>query len=223
MSEGLLFYKVLNQKRRSFHGGTGTWQPGSWRSVEGDLVPCSNGIHYCDPNQLIEWLGPTIWLFEDGTPDETIDAGDKRVTRKGRVVEQIPTWNETTARLFAADVAEVALEFIPESHRVPFVRSINAARGFARGEITNAQRAAAGAAAGDAARDAARDAAWAAAGDAAGAAAWAAAGAAAGAAAWAAARAAAGAAARDAARAAGDAARAVQTTILFEYLNGTRS
>jgi len=204
-------FKVLGDNKTSYHGGDGRWVKNRWRTAEGDLVPCENGIHYCRQDQLVRWLGPQIWLFEDGTPDETRDAGDKLVTRKGRVVQRLDTWNETTARLFAADCAEAVLQLIPESRREPFTAAVAAARGFARGEISDEERAAA------------RDAAWAAAR----AAAWGAAGAAARAAAWAAARAAAwaatGAAAWAAARAAAwAAARAAQTTILFAYLTGER-
>ena len=233
-------YKVLGFNQESHHGGAGKWRKRQWRTVEGNLIPCRNGIHYCRREHLIHWLGPTIWTFEDGTPEETINHGDKMITRKGRIIERVETWNEMTARLFAADCAEAALKFIPGSHQAPFVAAINAARGFARGEIGDQERtaaetaaetaawAAAGAAAGDAARAAAETAARTAAGDAAwdaaGTAAWAAARAAAGAAAWAAAgdaaRAAAWDAAWDAARAA---AGADQTVILFDYLEGRRS
>ena len=104
---------------------------------------------------------------------------------------------EQEQRLIAADFAERVLPLFeaeyPDDDRPR--KSIDAARAYARGEITKAQRDAAGAAAGAAA--------WAAAGAAAWAAARAAAGAAAGAAAWDAAgdaARAAGAAARDAAR-----------------------
>ena len=112
---------------------------------------------------------------------------------------------EQEQRLIAADFAEHVLPLFeaeyPDDDRPR--KAIDAARAYARGEITEEQL--------SAAWDAARAAAWAAAG----AAAWDAAGDAAGAAAWAAARAAAGAAARDAARAAagaaaGDAARAAE-------------
>ena len=212
-------FKVLGDNKTSYHGGDGRWVKNRWRTAEGDLVPCENGIHYCRQDQLVRWLGPQIWLFEDGTPDETLDAGDKLVTRKGRVVQRLDTWNETTARLFAADCAEAVLQLIPESRREPFTAAVAAARGFARGEISDEERAAAW----DAAGAAARAAAWAAAGAAAGAAAWAAARGAAWAVAWDAARAAARAVAWDAARAAtGAAAGADQTILLFAYLTGER-
>ena len=196
-------FKVLGDKQTSCHGGNGRWVKNRWRTAEGELVPCENGIHYCRQDQLVRWLGPQIWLFEDGTPDETRDAGDKLVTRKGRVVQRLDTWNETTARLFAADCAEAVLQLIPESRREPFTAAVAAARGFARGEISDEER------------DAARAAAWAAAR----AAAWGAAGGAARAAAWAAAWGAAWAVAWDAARAA---AGADQTILLFAYLTGER-
>lgn len=210
-------YKVLGDSQYSYYGGDGKWVKNRWRTVEGPLVPCENGIHYCRRDQLVEWLGPTIWVFEDGSPDETIDHGDKMVTRKGRVIERLELWNETMARLFAADVAEAVLGFIPEAHREPFVTAISAARGFARGEISAEERYAARAAAWEA-----RTAAWTAAGDAARYAARAAAGDAAYAA-----RAAAGASAGDAARgaardAAWGAAREAQTELLFQYLSGGR-
>jgi len=210
-------YKVLSESQTSHHGGTGKWVKGRARNVKGELMPCRNGLHYCTRDQLVGWLGPQIWLFEDLSPDETVDGGDKMVTRKGRVVERLETWNDMTARLFAADCAEQALRFIPESHREPFAAAISVARGFARGEISDSERAAAWDAARDAARAAAGDAAWAAAWAAAWDAAWAAAWDAAWAAAWDAARAAAWAAAGDAARAA---AWAWQTDRLFDYLEG---
>src|SRR5262245_30332353 len=96
-----LHYKILAADQTSCHGGTNKWHKNGWYTVDGPLEPCRNGIHYCRRDQLVHWLGPTIWLFEDGTPNETIDAGYKMVTRKGRIVEKVDAWNDRTARLFA--------------------------------------------------------------------------------------------------------------------------
>jgi hypothetical protein len=215
MTERETYYKVTDTGGQPFHGGTGKWTKGRWRSVKGEIVACHNGLHFCTIDQLPQWLGPEVWEFEPS--GEIIDAGDKLVCAKGRITRKIETWNETAARLFAADCAEHVLPLFekhyPKDDRPR--KAIDAARQFARGEISRDDMAAAGAAAwaagaaawaaawaaGNAAGAAARDAAWAAgnaARDAAGAAAWAA-GNAAGAAAWAAAWAA-GNAARDAAR-----------------------
>ena len=237
-------YKVLGPDRRSYHGGSGTWPaPGMWLEVKGALEPCSNGLHLCAREHLLSWLGPAIWEAE--YEGECIDHDDKLVVRRARLVRQVEAWNDSTARLFAADCAERALPIF-EAHRPGDARpreAIAAARAFARAEIpaaamdaawaaamdaasaaARAASAAAWAAASSAARaasaaasSAARDAAWAAAR----AAAWDAARDAAMDAAWAAARDAARAAARDAARdAAMDAERAWHTERLFQYLEG---
>jgi hypothetical protein len=205
---GLL--KFLRADMRS-PTGTGTWQVNRWRSVSGDLIPCRNGLHAVTADNLLPFLGDQLWRVEIG--DEYLwhtdsSMGRKLVARRMRLVERIETWNDRTARLFAADCAERVLPLFEVEHpNDPRPRAaIETARRFATGNATKDELAAAGAAA--AAWDAARDAAWAAADaaraaarDAARAAAWTAAWDVAWAAAWdaagAAARAAAGAAERE--------------------------
>jgi hypothetical protein len=198
-------YKVLGEHGESVNSGTAKWSlphdgiPGDWMpKVKGTLVPCRNGYHLCREQDLIKWLGPTIYEAEyrGARKDDT----DKIVVRQARLIRKVETWNDRTARLFACDCAGWALTLLDH----PDARSIEAvrvARLFAVGEATKEQL--------DAAWAAARAAAWAAARDTAWDAAWAAARAAAWAAAWA--------AARDAARAA---ARAWMTERLMQYLRG---
>ena len=192
------YYKITGKGGVSCHGGTGKWVKGEWRTVEGKLVPCENGLHLCEPKDLVEWLNEEIWEAEGDEP-EMIREEDKAVFRRARVTKKLNTWNERTARLFAVDCAERVLPLFEKRHPNDDRprKAIQAARDYANGKITKEALAAAGAAAWDAAGDAARAAARAA---------WAAAGAAA----WAAWDAAGDAAraAGDAARAAGDAARA---------------
>ena len=195
-------YKVLDHNRQPCHGGARRWpEPGKWRSVRGALEPCANGLHLCREQDLVQWLGPEIWTAEyDG---ERVEAGNKIVVRRARLISRVETWTERTARLFAADCAERVLPIYeasyPDDTRPR--EAIAAARAYARGEIDAAARDAARDAAGDAARDAAGDAAR----DAA----------------WAAARDAAGDVARDAAWAAAwDAERKWQTARLMQYLRG---
>ena len=218
-------YKFLDAENRSTHGGRGKWTPGRWRSVRGPLVPCQNGLHPCREQDLVKWLAPALWEVE--TDGEIIEASDKVVARRARIVRRVETWNDRTARLFAADCAEHVLPLFeaerPNDDRPR--KAIEAARRFANGEATQEERAAAEAAAGAAARAAAEaaagTAAWDAARAAARAAAWTATGTAAGTAARAAAGAAAGDAAGAAARAAArDAEREWQTARLTWYLAG---
>jgi hypothetical protein len=217
-------FKVLAAGRMPCHGGSGEWpEAGVWREAEGPLVLCENGLHLCREKDLVLWLGPEIWEAEyDG---ERIDAEDKIVVSKARLVRKVDTWNERTARLFACDCAERVLPIYEKRYpndKRPRV-AIETARRYAEGKATReeiaAARDAAWAAAWASARDAAWDAAWAAARAAARDAAWDAAWAAARDAEWAAARAAARAAAWDAAWAsAWDAERKWQTARLIEYL-----
>ena len=204
--------------------------PGEWVELTGkkklttaDL--CTERVlHATDSAHLFEWLKVEMYEVEIDESRGVIVA-DKIGFRRGRLVRRIEAWNDRTARLFACDCAEDALQYSNPKDRDTLAATIAVARRYLDGEATKEELAAAGDAAGASARASARAAAWAAtwasagasarasaraaaraaagaaawaaAGDAAGAAAGAAAWASAGAAAWAAAGAAAGAAAWD--------------------------
>ena len=150
------FYKVLGPGQVSCHGGSGKWVKGRWRSVEGKLVPCSNGIHLCRREDLVRWLNAQIWEVE--WSGEMVRAENKVVVRRACVVKRLTRWNTKTQRLFAADCAEKALTLVPNPDPRS-VKAIRVARLFARGKATRKELAAAWAAAWDAARAAAGDAA----------------------------------------------------------------
>ena len=166
-----VFYKVLGPNGEAVNGGHGQWplphdgQPGKWIKVTGPLRACQNGLHVCRLEQLVEWLGPTIWRIE--IQGERIEQSDKIVARRGRLLSRCEGWTDTSARLFAVACARRALEREREAGREPDTRSWNALT-VATDEQLIAARAASWAvvwAAEDAARaaeDAAGDAAWAA-------------------------------------------------------------
>ena len=175
---------------RPVHGGDGRYPSvGRWTEHldPQQLQPCEYGYHLTRGPQVLRWLGPTLYVAEACPDHPPVDDSDKLVTCRARLVRRLDRWDETTARLFAADCAEAALLGERACGREPDPRlwaAVDAARAFARGEITEATLsaarddawAAAAAARGDAAADAAvraavlRAAAW----DAAEAAAWAA-------------------------------------------------
>src|SRR5690606_11532697 len=169
----VICYKVLNVDGTPCHGGTGRWHlptadgPGEWMPTIPDPVPCTRGYHLCrDAADLLEWLGPTIWVAEvDGA---VIAHHNKVVVGRARLLRRLP-WDERTAREFAADCAERALPVYeaayPGDDRPR--RAVEVARAYARGEATRdelsaraAARTAAGAAASTAAWAAAKAAAW---------------------------------------------------------------
>ena len=215
------YYKVLKADGSCANGGSGewflptkkkdgTWELGKWMPrVKGKLEPCMNGYHICRPQDLAHWLDEAI--FEVEYKGRIVKDNDKCVVREARLLRRIETWDEKSARLFAADCAERVLPIFEKEYPDEDAprKAIQAARDYANGKINKKQLAAAS----DAARTAASAAASAAARDAARAA-WDAAWAAASAAARDAVTAA-SAAARDAAR---DAAREWQAERLFKYL-----
>ena len=215
-------YKVLAYDLHAMHGGSAQYTRGEWTEHLDPtwLEACRYGYHLVPLDELIDWMGPTIWEADPCPDHAPVEEAGKVVTCAVRLVRQT-AWDDTAARLFAADCAEMALLGERARGREPDERSwraVEVVRASARGEATESERAAAE----DAAEDAARAAACAAAWDAAWAAAWAAAGDAAWdaarVAAWDAARAAAEDAAEDAARAA---ARERMAARLAAYLTGS--
>jgi hypothetical protein len=154
-------YKVLSANGSPCNGGSGTWhlpkgkRPGKWMEpIEGKLIPCKNGYHLCRRKDILQWFNESI--YEAEYRGEIIKQDDKVVVREVRLLRKL-NWDDKTARLFAADCAERVLEIFERKHPDdPRPRqAIEAARAFARGEINQRDRAAAG--------DAAWAAAWAAA------------------------------------------------------------
>ncbi len=122
-------------------------KPGKWVEVEGSLIACHNGIHACTLEQALSWLNTRAYVIELG--GEVIDTGNKLVARRGRLIRRLDRWDDTSARLFAADCAERVLPLFES--KVPLDdrprRAIEAARALARGEVdVAAVRAAANAA-----------------------------------------------------------------------------
>lgn len=166
-------YKFTNTDGTPCNGGTGRWhlptqdpdgewQPGRWMRKITNLEPCERGYHLCREQDLLWWLGPTLWEAEaDGKQIEhgSVASDDsKLIVQRARLLRHVDTWNDRTARLFAADCAEHVLpiwyKYHPEDHRPR--TAIEVTRRFANGEATREELAAAR----DAAWAAARDAAW---------------------------------------------------------------
>ena len=161
------YYKVLKNDGSCANGGSGKWhlpkrgKPGEWMpKIEGKLELCANGYHICQPQDLIHWLDEAIFEVEfDG---EIVEDDDKCVVRKARLVRKVKTWNEKTARLFAADCAEHVLHIYEKQYPDDYKprKAIQAASDFANGLISKKELAAAWSAAWSAARSAAWSAAW---------------------------------------------------------------
>jgi len=132
------YWKVLGEDRIAWHGGSGQWYPQAWMPEIPNPVPRERGYHLCRRQDLVKWLGPTIWEAKPG--NIIIEDIDKVVTNRARLVRRVDTWNATTQRLFAADCAEQVLHLFedrqPGDDRPR--ETIRTARLFALGEASNA-------------------------------------------------------------------------------------
>ncbi len=114
----------------SMNGGNQQWTIGERVTVEGELVPCVNGLHVCrDERDLLDRLGPVICECEHS--DEYVDGHNERVCRWVTITGVNPHWNERAARHFACDCAEYALPFAAESERDLLSACIDISRAYA--------------------------------------------------------------------------------------------
>lgn len=136
----MTLYKVLGPDRVPIHGGAGQWpEPGVWREVEGELVPCQNALHGClGERQLLNWLkvGCEVWELE--ADESLVDDDDKVYARRMRLLRWLCVWDMRTNTLFKARCAERVLPIFearfPDDDRPR--QAIAASLAFARGELT---------------------------------------------------------------------------------------
>lgn len=155
-------FKALDG-RHATHGGEYKYWLKRWTPPIVDVNPCVRGYHLTRGPQLLEWLGPDLYVAEADPDYPIVDAGDKLVCGRVRIVEHLTTWNDRTARLFAADCAEAALLGERALGREPDGRlwtAVDVARRFANGDATWKELYAVRTAARYAAGAAARDVAW---------------------------------------------------------------
>lgn len=129
----MTFYKVLDDQGRSCRGGDcvwslptkrddGTWEPGEWMpAIEGELVPCDNGYHLTETiEQVLIWLGPTIYEAEPQSGTEFCREEDKLVVRSVRLLRKCEGWNRATQFGLALDFEN---HIRPEGAQFPTVDS----------------------------------------------------------------------------------------------------
>jgi hypothetical protein len=150
------FYKWLKADG-SAPIGRGKWRPGKWRSVEGELIPCENGLHLCRRQDLLPHISEQLWIAEADTAEMIEHEGNKIVVRRARILRRVETINDCTMRLFACDCADRVV-LLTKSDKGK--NCIAVARRYAHGEATDEELAAARDAAWAAVSRAANDAAW---------------------------------------------------------------
>jgi hypothetical protein len=90
-------YKIVGPNGECLNGGAGDWplpigdKPGEWRTVDGPLSACRNGLHLATAEQLPTWLPqgrytqPCV-VYAVETDGPLIDAGEKWIAGKVRLL-----------------------------------------------------------------------------------------------------------------------------------------
>src|SRR5690554_5562168 len=96
-----MLVKVLGPNGEAIHGGSGRWplpngnQPGEWLQVNGEIIPCRNGLHACTPDNVFEWIVPNarLFVFEGDNAQDFKIEHSKIVYRRARLLSEITeTW-----------------------------------------------------------------------------------------------------------------------------------
>ena len=144
------YYKVTLADGSPCHGGKGKWglphgkRPGAWRSVEGEIEPCRNGLHLCEPTDLSQWLkiGASVW--EAQAKGEAVRDSNKTAVRTARLLRLVGTVDHKLLVEFACACAERVLPIFeakyPKDDRPR--KAIDVARKVAAGELPAAADAA---------------------------------------------------------------------------------
>lgn len=96
---GKQFYKILSPKGESIHGGDltwslptqkkdGSWKPGKWAKVEGDIDVCSNGLHLTtEPGR---WYTIDCVCYAAEGKGASDSEGDKTAFAQARLLYPVP-------------------------------------------------------------------------------------------------------------------------------------
>jgi hypothetical protein len=111
----VIAYKFLSAGRVGLFSAVDWPDPGTWLSVDGKVEPCVSGIHALHLEGLLDWIDDELWTCELAGIVE--DDGQVVVAERGRLLEQVPTWTEGSARSFARACAARGREHVVEALR----------------------------------------------------------------------------------------------------------
>jgi hypothetical protein len=112
----VIAYKFLSADRVGLFSGVRWPEPGAWLEADAEVERCVSGIHAVYPKGLLAWVDDELWTCElDGIVEND---GQELVAERGRLVERVAAWNETSARDFARACAARGREHVVEALRV---------------------------------------------------------------------------------------------------------
>jgi hypothetical protein len=112
----MIAYKFLSSDRAGLFSGVKWPEPGTWLEADAEVERCVSGIHAVHAAGLLGWIDDELWTCElDGIVE---DDGQELVAERGRLLERVMAWDETTARDFARACAARGREHVVEALRV---------------------------------------------------------------------------------------------------------
>ncbi len=111
----MIAYKFLSPDRVGLFSGVRWPEPGTWLEANAEVERCVSGIHALSEAGLLDWIDDELWTCElDGIVQ---DDGHVLVAERGRLLERVEAWNESTARDFACACAARGREHVVEALR----------------------------------------------------------------------------------------------------------
>ncbi len=95
----MIAYKFLKRGRVAPFTGCVWPEPGGWMNANGVLSVCSQGIHACRVSDVPYWIDEELWQIELG--GNIVEDDVKLVADRGRLIEQVSAWQDSTWRAFA--------------------------------------------------------------------------------------------------------------------------
>jgi hypothetical protein len=112
----VIAYKFLSSDRVGLFSGVRWPEPGTWLEADAEVERCVSGIHAVHAAGLLGWIDDELWTCElDGIVE---DDGQELVAERGRLLERVAAWDETTARDFARACAARGREHVVEALHV---------------------------------------------------------------------------------------------------------
>ena len=112
----MIAYKFLSSDRLGLFSGVRWPEPGNWLQADAEVERCVSGIHALHPAGLLGWIDDELWTCELAGIVE--DDGQELVAERGRLLERVTAWDETSARDFACACAARGREHVVEALRV---------------------------------------------------------------------------------------------------------
>ena len=110
-----MWYKVLDEKAQSIHGGRAQWfppqagEPGEWMPKVEHIIMCQSGYHLVDKYTILQWLGPSIWKAEPGgISSQSNPEMGKIVAQQARLIAKMERWHKRSFMSFTADCMDHA-------------------------------------------------------------------------------------------------------------------